>query len=123
MTKQLILRCSPGALLTAPGFAGRDTVSLDGTWQIAGTARWPAPNCRPPSHTGPVPGLANLRQPRHSPAWTPSTAASIWPRRIQGKLAPEDWLTKYPNGKVEQDRDYFWYRRTFRRRPGGPWVC
>ncbi len=35
--------------------------------------------------------------------------------RIRAKLAPEEWLTNYWNGKVDQDRNYFWYQKTFPR--------
>jgi beta-galactosidase len=112
MTKHLILTLFFWALFSAPGFAGRDTVSLDGTWQIADSkAADEIPAAF--SHTGPVPGMANLAQPAFANVDAFYSREHL-ARRIQGKLVPEDWLTKYANGKVDQDRDYFWYRRTFR---------
>ena len=37
--------------------------------------------------------------------------------RIRSKQSPEEWRTKYWNGKVDQDRNYFWYRKTFHAPP------
>jgi len=34
--------------------------------------------------------------------------------RIRSKLSPPEWLKEYWKGKVDQDRNYFWYRKTFR---------
>ncbi len=33
--------------------------------------------------------------------------------RIRSKLSPDSWLKQYWKGKVDQDRDYFWYRKSF----------
>ncbi len=32
--------------------------------------------------------------------------------KVRSKLVPAEWLTNYWKGKVDQDRDYFWYRQT-----------
>jgi beta-galactosidase len=45
--------------------------------------------------------------------------------RISVGLTPAAWRTNYWDGKVEQERNYFWYRRTFRapaQRAAAAWV-
>lgn len=98
--------------LATNALAERTTVSLDGRWQIADSEARDTPPARF-DHTVPVPGLANLAQ----PAFTNVDAfysREHLANRIRAKLAPAEWLTNYWNGKVDQDRNYFWYRRTFR---------
>lgn len=92
--------------------ADRLTVSLDGPWQIADSQ---APDAMPQSFPGtvPVPGLANLAKPAF-PKVDAFYSREHLASRVRWKLVPEEWLTKYWKGKVEQDRDYFWYRKTFR---------
>jgi hypothetical protein len=90
----------------------RQVVSLDGQWQIA-DGKSPTELPAEFTHTGPVPGLANLAQPAF-PDVDKFTSRENMANRVRSKLAPDDWLQKYWNGKVDQDRDYFWYRKTFR---------
>ncbi len=70
------------------------TVSLDGQWQIA---EGKLPDRIPTSfaHTVPVPGLVHLAKP-------PFPDADQQVHRFIGQK------------QVEQDRNYFWYRKTFR---------
>ncbi|HEY5913425.1 MAG TPA: glycoside hydrolase family 2 TIM barrel-domain containing protein [Verrucomicrobiae bacterium] len=94
------------------GQAGRVTVSLDGEWRIADTKAADTPP-ESYSHTAPVPGLANLARPGFAKVDAFYSREHL-ANRIRAKLAPEEWLTNYWNGKVEQDRNYFWYEKTFR---------
>jgi len=113
MNCHLIFVClTSGLLATISEAAPRQVVSLDGTWQIADGK---SATEIPPSfaRTVPVPGLANLAQPPFKDV-DKFTSRENLVNRIRAKLAPEDWLQKYWTGKVDQDRDYFWYRRTFR---------
>ena len=91
--------------------ADRVTISLDGTWTIADGKD---PSAVPASfdHTVRVPGLAN----RATPAFANVDAffsREQLANRIRSKLSPAEWLTNFWKGKVDQDRDYFWYRRSF----------
>ena len=90
----------------------RVTIPLDGHWQIEDGK---SPEAIPASftHTVPVPGLANLAQPAFADVdgfWSREYLAN----RIRSKFSPEAWRTNYWKGKINQDRSYFWYRRTFR---------
>ena len=91
---------------------GRQTVSLDGRWQIE---EGKLGDVMPMEyeHTVPVPGLANLARPAFKDV-DQFISRENMARRITYKLVPEEWLEKYWAGKVDQDRDYFWYRRSFR---------
>lgn len=90
---------------------GRAVVSLDGTWELAdGKLPDELPAVFP--HTVPVPGLANLAVPQF-PDVDKFISRENLVNRIRAKLSPEEWRTTYWNGKVDQDRDYFWYRRVF----------
>src|SRR5690242_4231072 len=101
-----------GWISPKPCLAGRITICLDGQWQIAdGKLANDVPVAFPQS--GPVPGLANLA----TPAFTNVDAfysREHLANRIRAKLAPSEWLTNYWKGKIDQDRNYFWYRRAFR---------
>lgn len=91
---------------------GRSTVSLDGKWQIE-DGKTPAEIPSSFTHTVPVPGLANLAKPAFPDVdnfWSREYLAN----RIRSKYSPAEWLTNYWQGKVNQDRNYFWYRKTFR---------
>lgn len=90
----------------------RRTVSLDGLWQIADSRE---PDVLPLAYVRhvPVPGLANLARPAFKDVDQFVSRENL-SRRISAKRVPEDWLQKYWVGKVEQDRNYFWYRTTFR---------
>jgi beta-galactosidase len=92
--------------------AARTTLSLDGRWQIADSLEADTPPHSFP-HTVPVPGLANLAQPAFEKVDSFYSREHL-ANRIRAKLAPDDWLTNYWKGKVDQDRNYFWYRKTFR---------
>jgi hypothetical protein len=92
--------------------AGRRTQSLDGLWQIA-DGKSPAEMPVAFNHTVPVPGLANLARPAFADVDKFISRENL-ANRIRAKLSPAEWLTNYWKGKVDQDRDYFWYRRTFR---------
>ncbi|MBN2508018.1 MAG: hypothetical protein JXQ71_15130 [Verrucomicrobia bacterium] len=92
--------------------SGRLTQSLDGTWQIA-DGKSPGDIPAAFDRTVPVPGLANLAIPPF-PDVDRFISRENLANRIRSKLSPADWLTNYWKGKVEQDRDYFWYRTTFR---------
>ena len=90
----------------------RQTVSLDGKWQIADSrsaTEMPTAFAR----TVPVPGMANLAKPAFKDV-DQFISRENMARRITYKLTPDDWLQKYWVGKVDQDRNYFWYRTTFR---------
>jgi len=106
----LTLCCLGGWASTAS--AGRVTVSLDGTWQIAESK---AADEMPAAftHTVSVPGMANLAQPPF-PDVDAFYSREHLASRIRAKIAPEEWLRQYWKGKVNQDRNYFWYRTTFR---------
>ncbi len=92
--------------------AERQTLSLDGEWEIA---EGKVPDAIPSdfAHTVPVPGLANLARPAFKDVDQFISRENL-SRRITYKRAPDDWLEKYWVGKVDQGRDYFWYRKTFR---------
>jgi hypothetical protein len=94
------------------GEAGRSTLSLDGQWQVAESLNAEEV---PVSfeHMAPVPGLANLSSPAfaHIDAFYSREHLA---NRIRAKLAPAEWLTNYWKGKIDQDRNYFWYRKVFR---------
>jgi hypothetical protein len=108
--------CAAGVLLlTCLGLsvrAERVTVSLDGQWQIEdGKSADEIPSAF--THTGPVPGMANLAQPPFENVDRFFSREQL-ANRIRWKLSPPAWLTEYWQGKVDQDRNYFWYRTTFR---------
>jgi hypothetical protein len=95
---------------------------LDGEWQIAeGKSPIEIPAAFP--HTVPVPGLANLAKPAFKDV-DQFISRENMSRRMTYKLAPDDWLQKYWVGKVDQDRNYFWYRKTFRapKERGATWL-
>ena len=90
----------------------RQSLSLNGRWQIAESR---LPDAMPTAfeHTVPVPGLANLAEPSFKGV-DAFVSRENMARRITYGLEPEDGLQKFWKGKVEQDRNYFWYRTTFR---------
>ena len=99
-------------IVPASSWATRLTVPLDGQWRIADSQ---AGDAVPAvfTHSAPVPGLANLATPPF-PQVDAFYSREHLANRIRAKLAPPEWLTNYWNGKVEQDRNYFWYQKTFR---------
>ena len=92
--------------------SARLTQSLDGPWQIA-DGKSPVEIPTDFAHTVPVPGLANLAR-LAFPDVDKFISRENLANRIRAKLSPAEWLTNYWDGKVEQDRNYFWYRKTFR---------
>src|SRR5262249_8896421 len=81
--------------------AERAVISLDGQWQVADSQ---SSDSVPSTflRSAPVPGLDDFFSREHLV------------NRIRAKLAPEEWLTNYWPGKVNQERNYFWYRKSFR---------
>ena len=106
-----------GLLLTASLDAGilygaeRAVIALNGEWQIEDSVsagempdHW--------THTVPVPGLANLARPSFADVDAFDSKEVLWNRFRKGK-APESALAD-GQGVSRQNRNYFWYRRTFR---------
>jgi hypothetical protein len=93
-------------------YAARHTLSLDGTWRIAESE---SDKDIPVgfSRTVPVPGLVNLARPGF-PDVDRFISRENLANRVRAKTVPEDWLTNYWQGKVDQARNYFWYQKTFR---------
>ncbi len=92
--------------------AGRETLSLDGTWEVGestSATEMPAQF----AHKAPVPGLANLAKPAFKDVDKFCSRENI-ANRIRGGVYPEWWRTNYWLGKVDQDRNYFWYRKEFK---------
>ncbi len=99
-------------VITTSANAERLTVSLDGEWKIADSiAAEPPPEAY--THKAPVPGLANLARP-HFDKVDAFYSREHLANRIRANLAPAEWLTNYWKGKVDQDRNYFWYQKMFR---------
>jgi beta-galactosidase len=88
----------------------RKTVSLNGTWQIEESKEaeampvvW--------NHTVPVPGLAHSAQPAFPQVDQFDSRTLIQNRVGQGKLPATALVSNA--GVPRQDRNWFWYRRTF----------
>ena len=99
-------------LLATAAWAERATLSLDGTWQVeesVSATDLPAQF----SHTAPVPGLANLARPGFQNA-DDFYARELIANRVRSKIFPEEWRTNFWTGKVNQARNYFWYRKEFK---------
>jgi len=99
-------------LFTLSTRADRLTISLDGKWKITDSKGADAP-AGEFTRSVPVPGLANLATPGFTDIDNFYSREHL-ANRIRAQLAPADWLTNYWAGKVNQDRNYFWYHRTFR---------
>lgn len=92
--------------------AQREIISLDGTWRIADSkSATEIPTTF--AHTVPVPGLANLARPAFENVDAFYSREQL-ANRIRSRLSPAEWLTNYWSGKIDQDRNYFWYQKTFR---------
>ena len=99
-------------LATATAPATRVTQSLDGVWRIADSkSATQMPSDFPA--TVPVPGLANLATPGFKDVDRFISRENL-ANKIRSKLVPAEWLTNYWTGKVDQDRNYFWYEKKFR---------
>ena len=92
--------------------AGRQTLSLNGRWEIA-DGRLPDALPTAFDRTVPVPGLANLAEPPFKDV-DAFVSRENMARRITYGLEPEDGLQKFWKGRADQDRNYFWYRTTFK---------
>jgi beta-galactosidase len=89
----------------------RYTQSLNGIWQIADSLE---PDAIPTDFQRrvPVPGLANLSDPPF-PDVDRFISRENLANKIRNNQAPAEWMRDYWEGKIEQDRNYFWYRKTF----------
>src|SRR5712692_3183621 len=88
----------------------RTTISLNGTWQIEDSRDAEAvPSIW--NHKGPVPGLAHSAQPAFPQVDQFDSRMVIQNRVANGKL-PKSAIV-YNAGVSRQDRNWFWYRRTF----------
>ena len=97
-------------LLAAPAAAGRVVVPLNGTWQIADSvAAEPAPKVF--RATVAVPGLVHNATPAF-PAVDAFDSVELVNNRIAQGSLPESARVPAP-GVRRQQRNYFWYRRTF----------
>ena len=105
-----ILACA--ALCAAANHPGRLTVPLDGTWQIADSL---LPDEVPAvfDHTGPVPGLTNLALPPFPDVDRFVSAELANHPNFQHKDLPPGAKTAAVGISLQQ-RNYFWYRRSFR---------
>ena len=108
----MIISFGLAMMTSTPVDAGRETLSLDGTWHIA-DSKSPTEIPAAFTHTVPVPGMANLAKPAF-PDVDKFTSRENLANKVRSKLVPSHWLTNCWKGKVDQDRDYFWYQKTFR---------
>jgi beta-galactosidase len=101
-------------LLALPLCAQRVVLSLDGTWQVADslTPEPPAPGAF--THRAPVPGLANLAEPPF-PDVDRFDSIEVITNKIRQKLLPASAAVEGV-GASRQNRNWFWYRTTFRPR-------
>lgn len=92
----------------------RETILLNGTWQVEDSIRGDrAPDSY--THTAPVPGLTHSATPSFKDVDAFESRELIH-SLIDLKLAPEtygDRLKPEDKGYSKQERNYFWYRRTF----------
>lgn len=93
------------------GYSQRVTMSLDGDWAVA-DSREPAPPPKVFAHKAPVPGLTNLAQPRF-PDVDRFESAELINNLISRKKLPASARVTTA-GVPRQERNYFWYRTTFR---------
>jgi len=98
-------------LISAPVFAGRVSVSLNGTWEI-GESVGPQDIPSAFTHTAPVPGLVSLATPPFPDAGRFESNLYI-AGRVRLKLLDPGALTE-ARGVSHQTRNYFWYSTRFR---------
>jgi hypothetical protein len=91
--------------------SGGVSVPLDGTWQIEESLSATDMPIRF-THTVPVPGMANLAQPAF-PGVDQFDSLELISNRIRSGKLPES-ARVHGAGVPRQNRNYFWYRRTFR---------
>lgn len=89
---------------------GRQTVSLDGIWQIEESVSAEQPPAKF-VHQVPVPGLVNLAKPAFAEVDRFDSQELIANRIRRGEL-PESARIQTP-GLARQPRNYFWYRKEF----------
>jgi hypothetical protein len=87
----------------------RTTISLNGTWQIEDSKEEAIPVAW--NHKVPVPGLAHSAEPAFPQVDQFDSRMSIQNRVGQGKLPKT--ANVYNAGVSRQERNWFWYRRTF----------
>ncbi len=99
------------ATLVPPLAAQRITISLDGDWQVTGSVV-PGPVPESYGHTAPVPGLANLARPEFPDVDRFESRGYLENLMRRGAIPK----TSLPAGAgiARQERNYFWYRKTFR---------
>ena len=97
------------------GTTGRLTVSLDGVWEIEDSV---APDQIPQAfhHTVPVPGLAHLANPAFPDADMFQSREYLANMMSLGEVPDSTWNTLGEDGVgiSGQERNFFWYRKTFR---------
>src|ERR1017187_2055982 len=98
------------ALVPHGAAAGRQTLSLDGSWQVGerGSADEGPPTFK---DTAPVPGLANLAKPPFVDV-DQFDSQELIANRIRQKRLPESARIQTA-GLARQGRNYFWYRKSF----------
>ncbi|HSD67248.1 MAG TPA: glycoside hydrolase family 2 TIM barrel-domain containing protein, partial [Vicinamibacteria bacterium] len=97
-------------LASTPAAAERVTLSLNGTWQVADSvAAEPAPKVFPA--TVAVPGLVHNATPAFADV-DAFDSLELVANQIAQKRRPESARVPSP-GLSRQERNYFWYRRTF----------
>lgn len=98
------------AASTTAAAAGRTTLSLDGTWDIEDSK---APDAMPTAwhHTAPVPGLAHSATPAF-PKVDQFASRQYILNLVDNNLLPRSAIVKTA-GVSHQDRDWFWYHRSF----------
>src|SRR6202011_193041 len=90
--------------------ADRTTISLNGTWQIEDSKEAEAIPVAW-NHRVPVPGLAHSADPGFPQVDQFDSRMLLQNRVSQGKLPNR--ATVYNAGVSRQERNWFWYRRTF----------
>src|SRR5262249_46616473 len=107
--KFLIVLLAAAASLGAQ-ISGRTTISLNGSWDIEDSRD---PNATPTAwrHKVPVPGLAHSSIPPF-PHVDEFDSRQLIQNRVSNGLLPKSALVSTA-GVSHQDRNWFWYRRTF----------
>jgi hypothetical protein len=107
--KHLVWILLPAMALAAG--AGRVSVPLDGTWQIAdSTAADPRPTAF--DRTVPVPGLAHSATPAF-PGIDLFESFELSNHKADRKTIPNEQRIREGRGRPGHPRNYLWYRRTF----------
>src|ERR1700687_128478 len=108
--KSFVMLAAVAAPSLSLGATGRTTISLNGTWQIEDSkdaeaipVAW--------NHKVAVPGLAHSAEPAFPQVDQFDSRMLIQNRVGQGKL-PKTAIV-YNAGVSRQERNWFWYRRTF----------